>query len=116
MEFLTEYAIAPIALICCAIGFIIKHLIKAIPNKFIPLILAGFGLFFNCWFNGWTIDWTIALTGLGSGLVATGGFEAVKHLIPTAKPKDEAPAENEENVQENTQENVQEAGTESKEE
>ena len=104
MEFLTEYAIAPIALICCAIGYIIKHGIKAIPNKFIPLILAAFGLFLNVWFNDWTIDWTIALTGLGSGLVATGGFEAVKHLI--AK-QDKAPA-GEENKQEDVQENIQE--------
>ena len=112
MEFITEYAIAPIALICCGIGFIIKHGIKAIPNKFIPLILAAFGLFLNVWFNDWTIDWTIALTGLGSGLVATGGFEAVKHLIQKAE---KTPAEDEENKQESAQENVQENNTESKE-
>lgn len=114
MEFLTQYAIAPIALICCAIGFIIKHYIKVIPNKFIPVILAGFGLFFNVWFNGWTIDWTIALTGLGSGLVATGGFEAVKHLLQKKQTEEKAKEEAEETTQENEQESVREP--ESKEE
>lgn len=78
--FLQQYAVFPIALICFGIGLIIKHYIKVIPNKFIPLILAVLGIILNLTFNNWQFTVEIILTGAGSGLTATGSFEAVKHL------------------------------------
>lgn len=78
--FLQQYAIFPIALISFAVGYVIKHYIKRIPNKFIPLILAVLGIFLNVWFNDWQLTFEIILTGAGSGLVATGSFEAVRNL------------------------------------
>ena len=34
----SQYAVVPIALVCAGVGYIIKHHIDEIPNKFIPLI------------------------------------------------------------------------------
>lgn len=78
--FLQQYAIFPIAIICFAVGYVIKHYIKRLPNKFIPLILAVLGVILNIWFNNWQLTFDIILTGAGSGLVATGSFEAVRNL------------------------------------
>lgn len=80
LEYLQTYAIFNVAVICWAIGYIIKHYINFIPNKYIPLILAGIGLLLNVAFNQWQFNVEILLTGLGSGLVATGSFEAVRNL------------------------------------
>lgn len=79
--FLTQYAVFPIALICFCIGYVIKHYIKKLPNKFIPLILACSGLILNLCFNGFTFSFDVIITGIASGLVATGSFEAVRNLL-----------------------------------
>lgn len=91
--FLEQYAIFPIAVICFGVGYVIKHFINKIPNKFIPLILGVLGLILNVCFNWGTFNLEIVLTGIGSGLVATGSFEAVRNL---AKKKDSAKVETEE--------------------
>lgn len=76
-----QYAVFPIALICFGIGYIIKHYIPQIPNKFIPLILACFGLLINLAFNQFNFTFEIIVGGIGSGLIATGSFEAVRNLL-----------------------------------
>ena len=81
LVFVQQYAVFPIALICYFIGYIIKHFIPKLPNKFIPLILAILGLFLNIAFSGWKFSFDIAVTGLCSGIVATGSFELVRNLM-----------------------------------
>lgn len=81
----TQYAVFPIALICFGIGYVIKHYIKKIPNKFIPLILACIGLLINLAFNQFNFTAEIVISGIGSGLVATGSFEAVRNLVNKKK-------------------------------
>ncbi len=81
LEFLVNYAVFPIAIICFGVGYVIKHYITKLPNNFIPLILAILGIFLNIWFNNWTVTFDIVLTGASSGLVATGGFELVRNLV-----------------------------------
>lgn len=81
LEFLVNYAVFPIAIICFGVGYVIKHYITKLPNNFIPLILAVLGIFLNIWFNNWTVTFDIVLTGASSGLVATGGFELVRNLV-----------------------------------
>lgn len=80
-DLITQFAVFPIALLCFGIGYVIKHYIKKIPNKFIPLILACVGLLLNLAFNQFNFTFDIVITGVCSGLVATGGFEAVRNLI-----------------------------------
>lgn len=80
LNFITQYAVFPIALICFGVGYVIKHYIKKLPNTFIPLILACLGLILNLAFNNFNFTFDIIITGACSGLVATGSFELVRNL------------------------------------
>lgn len=80
MEVLSQYVVIVILGICMALGYIIKHSLDFIPNKYIPLIMGIVGVFLNVWINYWTISPEILLGGLASGLASTGAFEMVKNL------------------------------------
>lgn len=80
MEVLSQFVVLYIVATCLAIGYIIKHSIKIIPNDYIPLILAVIGVILNVWANGWTFTPEILLGGLASGLASTGAFEFVKNI------------------------------------
>lgn len=80
-NYIIQYAVFPIALICFGIGYVIKHYITKLPNKFIPLILAILGIILNLAFNGFQFTFEVIITGAASGLVATGSFEAVRNLM-----------------------------------
>lgn len=82
MDFLTEYIVVVIVGICLAFGYIIKHSLSFIPNKFIPLIMGVTGVVLNLWLNDWTLTPEILLGGLASGLASTGAFELVRNLKP----------------------------------
>lgn len=75
-----QYAVFPIALVCFGAGYLIKHYIPKIPNKFIPVILACLGLVLNIILNNFAFSFNIVITGIASGLVSTGSFEAVRNL------------------------------------
>lgn len=79
MEILSNYVVAITMAICLAIGYLIKHSLNFIPNKYIPLILAIIGIGVNVWVNQ-TFTPEILLGGLASGLAATGAFEAVRNI------------------------------------
>ena len=79
MEILSNYIVAITMAICLAIGYLIKHSLNFIPNKYIPLILAIIGIGVNIWINQ-TFTPEILLGGLASGLAATGAFEAVRNI------------------------------------
>lgn len=80
LNFLIQYATLPIALLCFLVGRVIKLYIKKIPNKFIPLILGCLGLVLNLAFNNFAFTFEIIITGIASGLAATGSFELVRNL------------------------------------
>ena len=79
--FFIQFAVFPVALICFGVGYIIKHYIPKIPNKFIPLSLACLGLIVNLAFNQFNFTYEVIVTGIGSGLIATGSFELVRNLM-----------------------------------
>ena len=83
MEILSNYVVAITMAICLAIGYLIKHSLNFIPNKYIPLILAIIGIGVNVWVNQ-TFTPEILLGGLASGLAATGAFEAVRNIMNNA--------------------------------
>lgn len=87
-NYIIQYAVFPIALICFGIGYVIKHYITKLPNKFIPLILAILGIILNLAFNGFQFTFEVIITGAASGLVATGSFEAVRNLMDKNKNKE----------------------------
>ena len=80
MDILNEYVVVVIMAICVAIGFIIKHSLTVIPNKFIPLIMGVLGVILNVWLNDFSFTPYILLGGLASGLASTGAFELVRNL------------------------------------
>lgn len=82
MDVLSRYIVLVVLAICLCLGYIIKHSITVIPNKYIPLILAVAGVILNLWMNGWQFTPEILLGGLASGLASTGTHELVRHLFP----------------------------------
>lgn len=82
MEFLARYVVLVVLAICLCIGYIIKHSISFIPNKYIPLILGVLGVLLNLWINSWEFTPEVLLGGLASGLASTGTHELIRHLIP----------------------------------
>ena len=84
LELLNQYIVVVIMAGCLGIGYIIKHSLDFIPNKYIPLILGVIGVLLNVWSTG-NISVEIFVGGLASGLAATGAFEGVKQIIPNKK-------------------------------
>lgn len=84
MGILVDYVVVVIVAICMALGYIIKHSLDFIPNKYIPLIMAVVGVFMNIWLNEWSITPQILLGGMASGLASTGAFEMVRNIAVKA--------------------------------
>lgn len=79
MEVLAQYAVPVVLAICLSLGYLIKHSLDFIPNKYIPLIMAVIGVILNVWIN-WTFTPEILLGGLASGLASTGAFELIRNI------------------------------------
>lgn len=79
MEILSNFIVVLVMAICLSIGYIIKHSLSFIPNKYIPLILGVIGVIANIWVNK-SFTPEVLLGGLASGLAATGAFEAVRNV------------------------------------
>ena len=80
MDILGEYVVLVVVAICFAVGYVIKHSLDFIPNKYIPLIMAVLGTGLNIWLNGGLFTPEILLGGLASGLASTGAFELVRNI------------------------------------
>ena len=73
--------------ICLCIGYVIKHSLSFIPNKYIPLIMACLGLVMSICINLDKITLEVILTGLFSGLASTGCYESFKNIIDKGDEK-----------------------------
>jgi Phage holin family Hol44, in holin superfamily V len=80
MEILLDYVVIVVAAICLAVGYVIKHSLDFIPNKYIPLIMAVLGVVLNVWVHSGVFTPDILLGGLASGLASTGAFELVRNM------------------------------------
>lgn len=81
IEFLTEYMAPVIMGICLCIGFIVKHWIKDVDNKFIPTLCAVLGAAIAIWMSWPSITPEVILKGLASGLASTGLHQLFKQYI-----------------------------------
>ena len=81
MEFLQEYSVPVIVGICLCVGYLIKHSLDFIPNKYIPLIVGALGLGINIAVNLDAITAEVILAGLFSGLASTGLHNAFRNLL-----------------------------------
>lgn len=80
MEILAQFVVVIVMAICLAVGYVIKHSLDVVPNKYIPLVMAVLGTMLNVWVNAWAFTPEILLGGLASGLAATGAFELVRNM------------------------------------
>lgn len=82
MEYLNDYVVLIVAGICLCVGYVLKHFIPTDKiNKFIPLIMAVFGVVLNVWYNDFVFSPEVLLGGLVSGLASTGMHQAFKQFI-----------------------------------
>lgn len=92
MEFLNDYFVVLVVVICLCIGYILKHVVPGDKiNKFIPLIVGVLGILINTWVNDWTVTPNILASGLVSGLGSTGLHQVFKQFIekkPTVEGTD----------------------------
>ncbi len=82
MEILSRYVVLLVLAICLCLGYIIKHSLTFIPNKYIPLIMGVAGVILNLWMNSWSFTPEILLGGLASGLASTGTHQLIRNLFP----------------------------------
>ena len=80
IEFLAEYFVPVIVGICLCVGYVVKTSVP-VDNKYIPAINAVLGLLLACWIHVPNITPEVILSGLFSGLAATGLYEAFRNLI-----------------------------------
>lgn len=82
LSFLLEYVSLVVLGICLCIGYVIKHSLDFIPNKYIPLIMAILGTIINILVNlSVGISAEVILIGMFSGLASTGLHELFKNII-----------------------------------
>ncbi len=80
LSFVTNY-ISPIILIAClGVGYTLHTLNNKILNSFIPIISATLGIIAAVWSLG-IFDLPTVVTGMISGLAATGMYEAFKNML-----------------------------------
>ena len=80
IEFLTEFFAPVIVGICLCVGYILKTA-TPINNKLIPAINGAIGLGVALWLYWSAITPEVILTGLFSGLAATGLYETFRNVI-----------------------------------
>lgn len=89
MDFLYEYTSPIILGICLCIGYTVKKWMTDVNNKFIPTIVAIFGVFLSLWINKWCITPEAILSGMISGLSSTGMHQLFTQFIEKdTQPKD----------------------------
>ena len=81
IEFLNNYMVPVIIGICLIAGYIVKHWINDVDNKIIPTLCAVLGVLVAFWINWGNITPGVLLTGLTSGLAATGLHQALKQFL-----------------------------------
>nr|DAF01588.1 MAG TPA: holin [Caudoviricetes sp.] len=80
LTFISELYIPTVMALCLCVGYILKHWIKDMDNKYIPTILAALGAMGACAAkSGVSLD--IVVSGMLTGLASTGLHQAFKQMI-----------------------------------
>lgn len=81
MEMLSEYIAPAIVVACLVVGYVVKHWIADIDNKWIPTIVCVLGIVLAVW-TGWPdITLPTLVSGAASGLLSTGFHQLLKQWI-----------------------------------
>jgi hypothetical protein len=80
LSFLTNLCEPMVFAFCLIVGFILKHWIDDVDNKYIPTILVVLGIWASCLTNhAVTLD--LIVSGAFSALASTGMHQTFKQLI-----------------------------------
>lgn len=82
----SDYFVAAVVVGCVVVGYIIKHSLDFIPNKYIPAILAVVGIVLNCVVSGLSLENIVY--GAVMGLASTGMHQAFSQVIENTKSED----------------------------
>jgi len=80
LTFLTNYLSPVILLLCAGVGYSLHSLNNKILDSFLPILSGTLGVIVAIWSLG-TFDLPTIVTGLISGLAATGVYEAFKNML-----------------------------------
>ena len=81
ISFLTDYMVPVIVGLCLCVGYIVKHWIKDVDNKYIPTLCGALGVLIAVWMHWGSITPEIILSGLFSGLASTGLHQLAKQMF-----------------------------------
>ena len=81
ISMLSNYLILIVVGICLCVGYVIKHSLDFIPNKYIPLIMLVLGTVTNILMNIGNINAEVVLAGMLSGLASTGLHQVFSKFI-----------------------------------
>lgn len=84
INYLTEYLVPAIVLLCLCVGYIIKHWVPDADNRVIPTVCAVLGVVTACVMHMDNINANVIVGGLVSGLASTGLHQAFKQWIEKA--------------------------------
>lgn len=80
LNFISEMYIPLVIALCLVVGYILKHWIKDVDNKYIPTILVILGGISAC-LSQMDISLELIVSGMLSGLASTGLHQAFKQII-----------------------------------
>lgn len=84
---ISDYFVMAVVVGCVVVGYIIKHSLDFIPNKYIPAIMAAVGVILNLIANGLSVENIVY--GAVMGLASTGMHQAFKQYIDNIEADDE---------------------------
>ena len=81
LSVLNNYLVIVVVGICLCVGYVIKHSLDFIPNKYIPLIMLVLGTVINVFMNINNVNAEVFLGGMLSGLASTGLHQVFSKFI-----------------------------------
>ena len=81
LSMLNNYLVMVVVGICLCVGYVIKHSLDFIPNKYIPLIMLILGTMTHILMNINSINVEVILAGMLSGLASTGLHQVFSKFI-----------------------------------
>ncbi len=81
MAIVQQYANIPVVAACFLVGWLLKNVWEAFPNKYIPLVVLPVGVIGVLWLDAWALTPQNVMTGLCSAALAVYLHQIGKHLI-----------------------------------
>lgn len=88
-----QYAVLPVAVVCLALGWMLKNAFPQFNNNFIPLTLLPVAIVCVLWMNNWNLTPDTAFAGFCSAALAVYIHSGGKHVMEALKKEEAKPPE-----------------------